>query len=136
MTEAGPITQTMGRFLLAWILVSALAGLGTAFAVLELRAGPDAVNQAARALEATADALDGFGSLPIVGDSAEDASGAIADQSARVEEIAERSRSRIVLVAFVAGLLVLLLPTIPVYVSYHVVTGLERRIIALETAGG
>ncbi len=121
-TEAG-----MRRVALGWTLLCILLGIALGFGVFQLRDASDAVDDASLALVRTGKVISAFDGLPLVGGGVEKAGDSIAEQGRRASGVADTTRTRVTVIAFAVGLLVTVMGSVPMLVTWRVVAALERE---------
>lgn len=102
----------------AWVILAILIGITVADAVKELTALSDSVSNAGRAVEDSGGAIASLGDLPLVGGQIGDAAAGVQGAGRGLVDQGREARATIEQLANLLGVVVALLPIIPVLAVY------------------
>ena len=129
----GGLIRTLDVLVVAWVLAWALAGITIGREIRSLAEVTDSARDTGLATQRAADALDSLAGVPLVGGAVGDSAATIREAGQSAVEGADRGRTRVLRLGTLVGLLVAVVPSLPlllVYLPGRVAQVRDRRAIA------
>ena len=112
-TKPATTIRRLRRFAVIWTVLCVCAGVAGGLQVLQLRSAAGALEDTGGALVRTGETLDELSKLPLVGKQMERAARGASTEGARARAAGSRARSQLTITAWMVGLALSILPTVP-----------------------
>ena len=119
--------RNLRRFAVIWTVLCVCAGVACGLQVLQLRSAAGALEDTGGALERTGETLDELSRLPLVGKQMERAARGASDEGARARAAGKSARSQLTITAWLVGLALSILPTVPLLVIAWTLSDVDTR---------
>lgn len=115
-------------FCVFWTVLCIVAGYAAGVQVMHLRDATHALDDAGLALTRTGAALKDLSKLPIVGNQVKDAAKSVSAGGEKTAKTTKKARRQIAVVAWLVGLSIAVLPTLPLLVMWRMQEQVWRRL--------